>query len=298
MARSASVRAKIPTDSPQPFRKGAARAAGRPKAASRPAVLAGSTGRSATRGGGEVIELECGITVYPARSEGGRWRAVWHEDGERLQCEAATEEKLAPKLAKVAERLQADAPNMRKPGAALIRHYLDPDRLPVHQRWSRRHADTQRRLCERFAAPVIAEVGCQDIKTEHTQKIVNAAPTAGEGDRIHRMVSAMVTVGLDGGYLVDSGRHSSPSSCTSERPGAGRHRPAARGRHPARATGRRQARDRGRPQSRAPRAGLGRRRRGAAWRGAAARPVGLPRWSRGPGRGPGVGPWAQTALAC
>jgi hypothetical protein len=106
-----------------------------------------------------VIELECGITVYPARSEGGRWRAVWHEDGERRQCEAATEEKLAPKLAKVAERLQADAPNMRKPGAALIRHYLDPDRLPVHQRWSRRHADTQRRLCERFASPVIAELG-------------------------------------------------------------------------------------------------------------------------------------------
>ena len=45
----------------------------------------------------EVIELVCGITVYPARSEGGRWRAVWHEDWERQQCEAATREKLAPK---------------------------------------------------------------------------------------------------------------------------------------------------------------------------------------------------------
>jgi hypothetical protein len=122
-----------------------------------------------------VIELECGITVYSARSESGRWRAVWPEDGERQQCEAATEEKLAPKLAKVAERLQADAPNMRKPGAALIAHYLDPDRLPVHDRWSRRHADTQRRLCERFATPVIGAVSCQDIKIEHTQ-IVNAAP--------------------------------------------------------------------------------------------------------------------------
>ena len=75
--------------------------------------------------------------------------------------------------------------------------------LPVHQRWSRRHADTQRRLCERFAEPVIATVSCQDIKTEHTQKIVNAAPTAGEGDRVHRMISAMVTAGLDGGYLTN-----------------------------------------------------------------------------------------------
>jgi hypothetical protein len=64
MTRSGSVRAMIPTESPQPVRKAAARAAGRPKAASSPAVLAGSTERAATRGGGEVIELECGITVY------------------------------------------------------------------------------------------------------------------------------------------------------------------------------------------------------------------------------------------
>ena len=153
--------------------------------------------------GGEVIELECGITVYPARSEGGRWRAVWYEAGERQQCEAATEGKLAPKLEKVAERLKADAPNMRRPGADLIAHYLDLDRLPVRDRWSRRHADTQRRLCERFAAPVIAAVTCQDIKTEHTQKIVNAAPTAGEGDRVHRMISALVTAGIDAGYLAN-----------------------------------------------------------------------------------------------
>ena len=150
-----------------------------------------------------MIELECGITVYPARTEGGRWRAVWHEDGERQQCEAATEEKLSPKLEKVAERLRADAPNMKKPGSALIGHYLDPNRHPVDDRWSRRHADTQRRLCKRFAAPVIAAVTCQDIKTEHTQKIVNAAPTAGEGDRVHRMISAMVSAGLSGGYLTN-----------------------------------------------------------------------------------------------
>ena len=62
-------------------------------------VVAGGTGRAATRGGGPVIELECGITVYPAREEQGRWRAVWHENGQRQQCEAASEEKLAAKLA-------------------------------------------------------------------------------------------------------------------------------------------------------------------------------------------------------
>ena len=70
------------------------------------------------------MELECGITVYPAREEQGRWRAVWYENGERQQCEAASEEKLAAKLEKVAERLEADAPNMTLRGADLIAYYL------------------------------------------------------------------------------------------------------------------------------------------------------------------------------
>jgi hypothetical protein len=138
------------------------------------------TGRAATRGSGEVIELEraspCTRPVEP-----GRWRAVWYEDGERQQCEAASEEKLAARLEKVTERLAADAPNMTRPGADLIAHYLDPGRLAVDGQWSRKHAHAQRRLCERLAAPVIDAVTCQDIKTEHTQKIVNAAPTPGEG---------------------------------------------------------------------------------------------------------------------
>jgi integrase len=151
-----------------------------------------------------VIELGHGITVYPARFEGDRWRAAWYEDGERRQCESVSEDRLAGRLEKVAERLAADAPHMRRPGADLIAWYLNPDRLPAERRWSRKHADTQRRLCSRFAAPVIGAVTCQDIKTSHTQAIVNAAPTAGEGDRVRRMVSAMVSAGLDGGYLVNS----------------------------------------------------------------------------------------------
>jgi hypothetical protein len=201
MTQAAPARTKIPTKSPQPGRSTPRRPGGRTTKVGNPAratVLAAGAGREATRGGGEVIELECGITVYSARSEGGRWRAVWYEAGQRQQCEAPSEEKLASKLAKVTERLAADAPNMRRPGADLIAHYLDPDRLPVQERWSRKHADTQRRLCQRFAAPVIAAVTCQDIKAGHMQKVVNAAPTAGEGDRVRRMISALVAAGIPG----------------------------------------------------------------------------------------------------
>jgi len=212
MAQAPAAVVKIPTKIPQlvPDRTAKPPVGGpsvRAKKASgrnRSPVFASGSGRAATRGSGEVIELEHGITVYPARDERSRWRAVWHEAGERQQCEAATEEKLASMLEKVKIRLEADAPGMRQPGAALIAHYLDPDRLPVQARWSRKHAHTQGRLCALYAAPVIAAVACQDIKASHMQAIVNAAPTAGEGDRVRGMVSALVTAGIDGGYLVNS----------------------------------------------------------------------------------------------
>jgi integrase len=171
--------------------------------------------------GRPVIELEYGITVYPARYKGDRWRAVWYEDGRRQQCESRKEARLAAELEKVKERLEADAPNMKRPGADLIGHYLDPDRLPVERQWSRKHAHTQRRLCERFAAPVIAMVTCQDIKTLHTQQIVNAAPTAGEGARVAGMISALVGAGIEGGYLTN------PRLAKVHWQAAGRPRPAA-----------------------------------------------------------------------
>ena len=205
MTQAAPAVFKAPTKTPQPARGTPGRPAARAKAgrAAPGRVRASGTGRAATRGGGEVIELEYGITVYPARQEHGRWRALWHENGERQQCEAASEEKLAARLEKVTERLAAGAPDMKRPGADLIAWYLDPDRLPVDERWSRKHAHTQRRLCERFAAPVIATVTCQDIMTDHMQKIVNAAPTPGEGNRVQGMISAMFSAGLDGGYLAN-----------------------------------------------------------------------------------------------
>ena len=142
------------------------------------------------------------MTVYPARVAGGRWRAVWYEDGLRRQCEAASEDRLAAKLEKVTERLAADAPNLERPGADLIAFYLSPDRHPAGRPGRAKHADTQRRLCERFVAPVIAAITCQDIKIADMQKVVNAAPTAGEGARLRRALSAMVTAGIAAGYLT------------------------------------------------------------------------------------------------
>jgi hypothetical protein len=189
MVPMAPPKPKINTKTTQPPRDGAARrAARRGNHATRgPARVSGET-RDSVRGSGRVVvELECGVTVYPPQRDLEPWRAVWVEDGRRRFREAVTEEKLAAKLEKVTERLQADAPNMERPGADLIAWYLSPDR---RQPWSRKHADTQRRLCARFVAPVIGGLACQDIKTADMQRAVNAAPTDGEGERLRRCISA------------------------------------------------------------------------------------------------------------
>jgi hypothetical protein len=62
---------------------------------------------------------------------------------------------------------------------------------------------TQRRLCERFAAPVIGTIMCQDIKVADMQAIVNAAPTAGEGARVQGMISALVSAGIEAEFLAN-----------------------------------------------------------------------------------------------
>jgi hypothetical protein len=88
-----------------------------------------------------------GISVYPPRWAGDRWRAVWREpDGRRGHCQAVTGGRLAARLGPVAERLTADAPNMLRSGTDLIGHYLSADRLPPGRQWSRRHTETQRYL--------------------------------------------------------------------------------------------------------------------------------------------------------
>ena len=103
----------------------------------------------------------------------------------------------------VGARLAADAPGLELPGAELIGYYLSPGRHPAAAPWSRKHADTQARLCRKYVAPVIGGLACEDIKTGHMQAVVNAAPTAQEGARLRRCISALVTAGITGGYLAN-----------------------------------------------------------------------------------------------
>jgi hypothetical protein len=89
-------------------------------------LSAGAAGAasSAVPGSRAAIVTDQGITVYPARCEGGRWRAVWYEpDGSRGQCQSVSQQGLAVRLEKVTERLAADVPNMLRSGRELIGYY-------------------------------------------------------------------------------------------------------------------------------------------------------------------------------
>ena len=70
----------------------------------------------ATRGGGEAISLSTDYRYGPPRRRAAGGRSGTRM--ERQQCESVSEEKLAARLEKVTERLAADAPNMKGPGAA------------------------------------------------------------------------------------------------------------------------------------------------------------------------------------
>src|SRR5579871_1130175 len=135
MAPEAPAKPKINTTPTQPGRDRAARRApGKGKTVGRgrgPARVSGVTRESVRGSARVVVEAGCGVLVYPPEAAGEPWRATFTENGRRRFRQAATEAGLAAKLAKVTERLRAGARNMERPGADLIAHYLDPDRLAV-----------------------------------------------------------------------------------------------------------------------------------------------------------------------
>jgi hypothetical protein len=139
---------------------------------------------------------------------------VFVENGARRFRQGATEAKLAEKLEKVRERLAVEASNMERPGADLITHYQDPDRLPMENRWSRKHTYTQRRLCERFAAPIIAAITCQDIKPEHTQKASTPRRRPGKATGLS---SGDALSGLPGQHAAHRRADPAPAPCDRRR---------------------------------------------------------------------------------
>jgi hypothetical protein len=89
MAQSAPGRPKINTKPTQAWNvPGSGRLGRRARGSAR---VRGEARESAR--GRAVIELGARITVYPPPDAGGRWRAIWTEDGRWRYCQAVTDEK-------------------------------------------------------------------------------------------------------------------------------------------------------------------------------------------------------------
>ena len=94
----------------------------------------------------EVLEFDCGVRAYPPARPEGYWRLRWVEEGHRRDTTARSRDEALAKAAELVAGLARGRPTdwARAPGAALVRHYLDPTRRPLRGRaWSVRHREEQ-----------------------------------------------------------------------------------------------------------------------------------------------------------
>lgn len=100
------------------------------------------------------------------------------------------------------DRLSSGAVNAPKTMGELIERYLDPDRIPDSgEPWSAKHRYNQERMCRLFVSPHIKSVRCKDVTRVDVQRVVNAAPTQGEGKRLKVLVGSILRFGIDEEYI-------------------------------------------------------------------------------------------------
>ena len=153
----------------------------------------------------EVLEFDCGVRAYPPARPDGYWRLRWMEEGHRRDTTARSRDEGLAKAAELVAGLARGRPTdwARAPGAALVRHYLDPTRRPLRGRaWSVRHREEQEAYCRRFVAPVIADVELRQLSRSHFARVLGAAPTSSVASHLRRCLTAMVAAGLEEGLLL------------------------------------------------------------------------------------------------
>jgi hypothetical protein len=85
---------------------------------------------------------------------------------------------------------------MRQPGAALIAHYLDPDRLPVSKRWSRKHAHLNWRRSGMLSSP-----GRAVSQEQWLARLADAVEAAARAKRSDAPFGRFNRVSQNGGVL-------------------------------------------------------------------------------------------------
>src|SRR2546425_505058 len=107
MAQAAPTKSKISTNPTQtglrPCGSACRRRGKKSRAGRGPVRASGDTRESVRDSARVVVEVECGILVYPPEEAGEPWRATFTENGRRRFRQAMTEAELAAKLEKVTE---------------------------------------------------------------------------------------------------------------------------------------------------------------------------------------------------
>lgn len=147
------------------------------------------------------------IRAYPPGGKSGRgasqyWQVVWTENDTRRSTRAGkTEADATAKVEAIVARLDAEAYKSHLSVENLMTAWLDPER-PRRAAWSLKYTDGCEYVSRRFIATAIGAVRCADLRREDVQRAVAAAPTAGEGARVKRVLSAAVHWGYLHGYLT------------------------------------------------------------------------------------------------
>lgn len=152
-----------------------------------------------------VLEFDCGVRAYPPTESGGYWRLRWSEGGTRRDTSASSRAVAVSKAAGLVERLaQGTRTDLaRAKGSALVAHYLDTARRPPRGApWSERHREEQQSYCARFVVPVLGPLECARLGRTDFQKVLDRAPTASVAAHLRRCLSALVSAGLEEGYLL------------------------------------------------------------------------------------------------
>lgn len=143
------------------------------------------------------------VRIYPPTGGKPYHQIAYELEGKRFVTSGGKTLKSAlVKVGKIQERLDSKATRSTVPVSTLLDEWLHPSDEP--HSWSLKYTRSNEWLVRTYVRPSIGSVICQDLRREDVVKAVKAAPTAGEGQRLKRLLSSALRWGDAYGYLTTS----------------------------------------------------------------------------------------------
>lgn len=137
------------------------------------------------------------------------YRLEWTDPdtGRRRQTTAGRHwEKAWKKLVKKEKELAAgETDTHHQPASVGIAYWLDPGRKTPKTKngWGDSHRSHMEAYAREYFTPLIGGVKLVSLRRKHFQDVVDAAPTAGEGQNLHRAATSLIAALHQGGLLPE-----------------------------------------------------------------------------------------------